>query len=559
MRRTRFAASAGRRFVLLGVIPILLLGVIGAVQLYESQVETITVNNQLIALGVSAHIEGLMAEPLQIADQLRGAQSDASLQAIMDSATKNIIKLESVLLIGDDGTVHQASADPVTGAHPEDLIGLDQSRNMQCIEAWSTGQAAWSGVFTSPVSGRPAISVAVPVDGRLALMTVSIETLPDQIHGSSVAPDAVCIVLDRDGQLVYHSDPSIAAERQNLSTLEPVRKARGGIEGNYRYIHRDQEMLGSTLIVSGPEWTVLVERDWGQASRPVTELLLLMAGSMLATSLLAIVFAFLFARDLARPISELQGFTETVRRGDYDGKIGAYRHIEFAELADSIRAMATAVRDREDRLETAQDSLEASNTALREVIRSSTEAMGKVVSGRDPYTQGHQIRVAKLAVDIAREMRVDPHDIEGIELAALVHDIGKLAIPVDILVRPGRITPIEYEFIKQHPQWGYEFLQAIPYEWPIADMVLQHHERLDGSGYPHGLSVEQILLGSRIIAVADVVEAIASHRPYRPALGIEAALEEVTTRPDLYDAQVVAAAVALAESGRLHLDEWHDR
>jgi HD-GYP domain-containing protein (c-di-GMP phosphodiesterase class II) len=143
--------------------------------------------------------------------------------------------------------------------------------------------------------------------------------------------------------------------------------------------------------------------------------------------------------------------------------------------------------------------------------------------------------------------------IATVELAALVHDIGKLAVPAELLTRPTQLSEIEFRLIREHPLTSHEILKGIAFPWPIADIVLQHHERCDGSGYPYGLLRDGILLPARILAVADVVEAMASHRPYLPALGMEAAIAEIVGEPAKYDADAAAACVRLYESGRIDL------
>lgn len=185
--------------------------------------------------------------------------------------------------------------------------------------------------------------------------------------------------------------------------------------------------------------------------------------------------------------------------------------------------------------------------ALQKACIESVEAMARLVETRDPYTAGHQLRVSLLATAMAEHMGLAEQTVRGIRIAATVHDIGKINVPVEILSKPGRLTDIEFELIKAHAQRGFEVLQPIGFPWPIADIVRQHHERLDGSGYPQGLSDGQILLESRVIAVADTVEAIASNRPYRPALGLETALRTVREgRGTLYDESCVDACVAVA-------------
>ncbi|HXU93924.1 MAG TPA: HD-GYP domain-containing protein, partial [Gallionella sp.] len=179
-------------------------------------------------------------------------------------------------------------------------------------------------------------------------------------------------------------------------------------------------------------------------------------------------------------------------------------------------------------------------------LHDTIQAIAATVEMRDPYTAGHQRRVADLAAGIAGEMGLTHEQIYAINLAGIVHDLGKISIPAEILSKPGRLSPIEYTLVKQHPQAGYDILKGIDFPWPLAQFVLQHHERLDGSGYPQGLKGEEILPEARVLAVADVIEAMASHRPYRAGLGLESALEEISThRGTLYDSAAVDAALRL--------------
>jgi PAS domain S-box-containing protein len=183
---------------------------------------------------------------------------------------------------------------------------------------------------------------------------------------------------------------------------------------------------------------------------------------------------------------------------------------------------------------------------LRQSLQDSIKVIADTVEMRDPYTAGHQRRVGELAVAISRELGLPEDTIRGIELAAGIHDLGKIKVPAEILSKPGKLTDVEFMLIKMHPQSGYDILKDIKFPWPIAAMVWQHHERLDGSGYPQGLKDGEILLESRIMAVADVVEAMASHRPYRAALGIDVALKEIERgRGTAYDPAVVDGCLKL--------------
>ena len=173
--------------------------------------------------------------------------------------------------------------------------------------------------------------------------------------------------------------------------------------------------------------------------------------------------------------------------------------------------------------------VEQKTAEIHEMLDASIRSMALMVEIRDPYTAGHQQRVAQLACAIAERMGLGSETIEGLRIAGLLHDVGKIRIPVSILSRAGSLLPAEFEMIKIHPQVSFDILKAIPFPWPVARMVLQHHERLDGSGYPQGLSGEEILQEAKILAVADVTEANSSFRPYRPARGIEAALAKLAS------------------------------
>jgi PAS domain S-box-containing protein len=183
---------------------------------------------------------------------------------------------------------------------------------------------------------------------------------------------------------------------------------------------------------------------------------------------------------------------------------------------------------------------------LQKTINGAIDTIARISEIRDPYTAGHQNRVSQLSQLIAWELGLTIGKIESISIASLIHDIGKIGIPSEILTKPGKLNDIEYSLIKNHPQIGYDILKGVDFNYPIAKIVLQHHERLDGSGYPNKLKGEDILLEARIIAVADVVEAMSSYRPYRPALGIEVALDEIfRNKSILYDADAVDSCIRL--------------
>jgi putative two-component system response regulator len=217
----------------------------------------------------------------------------------------------------------------------------------------------------------------------------------------------------------------------------------------------------------------------------------------------------------------------------------------LARLAPAVqRALSVEQGVRARKL--AEKALRESEKKLRTSLLDSITALASIVEMRDPYTSGHQRRVAQLAIAIAKELKLSEEQVEGIHLASVVHDIGKVRVPAEILSKPGKLSELEFALIKEHAQNGYEILKPIDFPWPIAQIVWQHHERMDGSGYPQGLKGDQIMLEARILSAADAVEAMSSHRPYRASLGVEVALAEISAqRGSHFDPQVVDACFAL--------------
>jgi PAS domain S-box-containing protein/putative nucleotidyltransferase with HDIG domain len=220
----------------------------------------------------------------------------------------------------------------------------------------------------------------------------------------------------------------------------------------------------------------------------------------------------------------------------------------LAPIADEKGGPAGGVlvfRDITERKQ-AEADLNAGVEKLRRALDATVQAMGLTIEMRDPYTAGHQRRVSRLSCAIAQEMGMPQGQVDGLRMAGDIHDIGKIYIPAEILSKPGQLSDIEFTIIKTHPQVGFDILKAIDFPWPVAQIVLQHHEPIDGSGYPAGLKGTEILIEARILNVADVVETMSSHRPYRPSHGIDRALEEIRSRSGrLYEPAVVEACLRL--------------
>jgi len=226
----------------------------------------------------------------------------------------------------------------------------------------------------------------------------------------------------------------------------------------------------------------------------------------------------------------------------------AVPYFDGQKTLSGYRGIARDITERKKAMETLKKKRDELHASLEETVAS----LASTAEKRDPYTAGHQQRVDQLACAIARELGLSDQQIEGLHIAALLHDIGKITLPSEYLAKPTRLSQEEKAVIRCHPNVGYEILKTIHFPWPVADIVYQHHEHLDGSGYPRGLTDEDILLEAKILAVADVVEAMSSHRPYRPALGITRAIEEIKDgRASRYHAASVDACLRLIEEKKI--------
>jgi HD-GYP domain-containing protein (c-di-GMP phosphodiesterase class II) len=228
---------------------------------------------------------------------------------------------------------------------------------------------------------------------------------------------------------------------------------------------------------------------------------------------------------------------------------------QLVQELEDLRRMTAELEKSESERKKKEEELEQSLEKLHKALGGIIQAMALAMETRDPYTAGHQRRVANLARSIGQEMGLTKDQVEAIRMAGMVHDLGKISIPAEILSKPTRLTALEFELIKVHPQTSYDILKDIDFPWPIALIVSQHHERINGSGYPSGIKDQEILPEAKVLMVADVVEAISSHRPYRAAHGVDVALAEISQKKGiLYDPEVVDACLRLFREKGFHLE-----
>jgi len=328
-------------------------------------------------------------------------------------------------------------------------------------------------------------------------------------------------VVDRRVYRTLETDPGIYKQVQNRAELDEVReelreesKKEGSIEAVYKIVTRGGRV----------SWV----KDQANIEFHFRDRISLSLGMLTVVS------------------KEMEAEDELKRHHDHLESMVLKRTSELTLLNKQLKQEIVERKLAEYKLKQSYNQLENN---LDEMVR----AMSLTVEERDPYTAGHQRRTTELAVALGREMGLSDHQCKGLRMAGLIHDMGKIAIPAEILSKPGGLNNVEFQLIKRHPQVGYDILKQFDFPWSVDRIVLQHHERLNGTGYPQGLAGENILLEARILCIADVVETIESHRPYRPGRGIDVALEEIrSNRGLLYDPQGVDACLHLFKTKNFH-------
>jgi len=516
--RTRNRCN-GEGYESMALIPLRSAGeVIGLLQLNDSRQNLLTPERVRFFEGIAASI-GIAVARRHSVDVLR--ESEEKYRLHFENVTDVICSIDKKLTFLDISP----SVEKVLGYRPEELIGRPIHKlNLLPAEDIKKVRSDLRSVFTKgKASLMPYVFLAK--DGTRKFFEANLSPL---LQGGK-ATKIICVARDITER--KQAEEWLLRERSMVERI--MKTSPAGItvadrDGRIVFANkRAEEILGLTidkitgLTYDSPEWLIT---NFDGSPFPAEKL------------------PFAMVISSGNPV---YGIRHTVSSPEgqrvYLSINGAPIHDDkgnITEVVLSVDDITQQHRSEEKIIETIEQ--------LRRSVDDTIRAMAMIVEARDPYTAGHQERVAILAVVIARDMNLPEEQINGIRMAGMIHDIGKMTIPADILSKPSTLSRIEFELIKSHPEAGYKILKTITFPYPVAKIAYQHHERIDGSGYPQGLKGDEILIEARIIAVADVVEAMASHRPYRPALGIDAALEEIEKNKGiLYDNTVADACLRL--------------
>ena len=453
-------------------------------------------------------------------------------EALWESVNKYRLladNIDDVIFVLDLNLIYtyaSPSVKTLMGYEPEELLTLRLSDTVM-PSSWDMALKTFSKIMKMENSGNRRINT--PMMFQLEMKRKDGSTVWTEVRASFIRDEnhqpVGIISVSRDITERKQMDEQLRESQQELQTLmdvSPIAICWADLQGNIQYNNRKfRELFGYTVkdIPDIKTWRSLAYPDpaYREQVPPLINLL----------------------TEVEKQGKEASSIEVTITCKD-----GYTRHVLQAGAFTSNRILVTFA-DITERKQT-EEKLQLTLESLRKAIGTTIQVLVSALEARDPYTAGHQSRVADLARAIATEMGLSTNTIEGIRMAGSIHDIGKLSIPAEILSKPTKLTNLEFSLIKEHPQSGYEMLKDVESPWPLAEIVYQHHERMNGTGYPRNLKGDEIIMEARIMAVADVVEAMASHRPYRPSLGIEAALEEIEKNMGiLYDAAVADACLKL--------------
>jgi HAMP domain-containing protein/HD superfamily phosphohydrolase YqeK len=445
---------------------------------------------------------------------------------------------------------------------PDPFVGVALKRAFQ---ASFQGLNYVSEPFALGKDNRPALVVAVPLssDGQFSGMlaaVVSIDRLTDRIRDASVRERLVFIV-DGHGHIVAHPDTRDVVPGRDVTSTSPIVRHLKELPQELHATEtmhfttpvpgssRPRDMIGTYSTIPELGWAVIAERSLDEAriDAGVTELTHQALSFVVGVTIVALLIGYLFAVGITRPIRGLVDSVRAISRAEFHERVKVEGAAEISELAETFNNMAGDIEQYVEQLKQAA----AEN---RELFLGSIRMLAAAIDEKDPYTRGHSGRVAKYSVIIGEYMNLDSEDLDNLRISALLHDVGKIGVDDRVLKKPGKLTDEEFDLMKQHPTKGANIMRPVAQLKDMLPGIELHHERMDGAGYPHGLTGDQIPMMARIIAVADTFDAITTNRPYQTAMDIQFARERIHSLAiSKFDPLVVAALEASIEAGRLRL------
>jgi len=419
--------------------------------------------------------------------------------------------------------------------------------------------------FAMGKDNRPALVMAVPLfsDGQFAGMlasVVSLDRLQARLRDASVR-DRTVFIVDVHGHIVGHPNTLELVPGADVSNTSPVVQHFKELPQELRATetmhfplyrkaaNRNVEMIGTYSTIPELRWAVIAQRSLEEAriDAGVKELTAQALSFVVGVTFVALVFGYLFALGITRPIRGLVVSVRAISRAEFHERAEVRGAAEIRELAETFNHMAGDIEEYVERLKQAA----AEN---RELFLGSIRMLAAAIDEKDPYTRGHSGRVAKYSMIIAEQLGLDAEDLDRLRISALLHDVGKIGVDDRVLKKPGKLTDEEFELMKQHTVKGANIMRPVAQLKDVLPGIELHHERMDGAGYPYGLQGEQIPLMARIIAVADTLDAITTNRPYQSAMDLDYAVERIRSLAvSRFDTKVVAALESAIHAGRLRL------
>ncbi len=446
---------------------------------------------------------------------------------------------------------HGAEAKPA-GLEP----GVVQEMNLS-LEAALRGQP-YTGTFQYLSSlNQPAVVLAVPViDGGKPIgavqALVSLRRIADRIREEGKG-DVTAFLVDRNGRVLLHSEPSISIERPDYSSLKIVKDFQSApLQARLTESYVDNNgnrLLATVAPVERPDWAAVVQKPEAQAFVSVTRMIRATIEWGGIALLLAIVAAVVFAAGIARPIRILADRTREIAEGDYQKRVQLKTHNEIGELAENFNVMSGAI-------EQAIDQLKKAAHENHLLFINSVRMLAAAIDAKDPYTRGHSERVARYSIAIGKNMNLPEKEMRNLRISALLHDVGKIGIDDRILRKPGALSDDEFEVMKQHPAKGAAIMSGVAQLIDIIPGMKYHHEKWSGGGYPEGISGDEIPVQARIVAIADTFDAMTTNRPYQKAMETAYVVEKIKSFAGTrFDPHVVDAFVLAVKRGDIQTEE----